>query len=155
MWSYIAGLFDGDGSFSIHQSRSGNSTSLVFSAKITGSRTEEEFKPIVDFLRLNNVNIAFQRGNRGKDVNGWRRKSTNVIVISSYIGVKDFVEGIYPYIIFKKEHCDIMLEAITMRLRLKSRGYGTIKDNMQLFDVLRYALHDLSVKGPRTLKPWI
>lgn len=73
--------------------------------------------------------------------------------IGSHNGLKKFCEMIYPYLIFKKKTCEIIMEALRLKEEIKEKG-EFIKDNFFLFDQLRHDLHKYARKGPKDLKPW-
>ena len=160
MWEYVAGLFDGDGSFSIALSRAGlqknngkTHVSVNFNAKITTCHLRKS-KPIIDFLVNEGIisrktKIAYRTSQNSP----YQRTPTFHISINTNKGLEKFVNGIFPHVILKREQCSIMLRVFEERKKIKDRGERYI-DNLEVFDDLRHALHDLSVKGPRTLKPW-
>lgn len=150
-WKYLAGLFDGDGSPHIFQTRTKKHPNLCFKMKITG--TKEAFIPIQQFLKENGILAGIYKSNKGKDRKGWRQKTSYRLVISNFDGIKIFCQKIYPYIHLKRKQCEIMLQAIALKEKIKEEG-KLIQNNFHLFDKLRHELHKLSRKGPRKLKPW-
>lgn len=141
MWEYIAGLFDGDGSVSISKSVSNKIPSINLKVVITGDRKHME--TIKRFLEIENIKSNIYCGS-----------PQNSLVIHNKKKIKRFLQNILPYVIYKKNVCKIMLEAVNLKERLKSKGYGEINKNLHLFDGLRHELHKYSRKGPRKLKSW-
>lgn len=154
MWQYLAGLFDGDGCPSIAKVKRKN-PNVQFRAIITG-RNKEQFKKIVLFLKEQDIYAGVYKANIGKHKtkDGWRKHTSYKLCIASNAGVKKFMENIFPFIIFKRQQCEIMLNAVRLKEEIKADKNRKIVDNFDLFDKFRHELHDLSVKGPRELKPW-
>lgn len=150
-WSYVAGLFDGEGhpSISLRKDVRG---SIQIRAVITNN-DEKGLISVKKFLWQNNVYAGVCLGIKGKDENGWRKQSSYRLQISSNEGVEKFLENIYPFVVFKKIQCEIALKAIKLKNELKNNK-KTIIHNLPLFDELRRELHKYSNKGPRILKSW-
>lgn len=151
MWSYLAGLFDGDGSVHIGRSVKKGRGSIYFNVRITTCHLEAS-TPIIGFLIsegvLNPKNKNIYAANRT------HKRQIYRITICSTPKVEQFIRGIYPHLIYKRKQCDVLLQAIKEKNRIKLTPNMNIADNVPIFDVFRHELHKLSTKGPRTLKSW-
>ena len=105
------------------------------------------FEKIREFLRGEGVRHGFCKALMSK--NG---RQVYHLSFGSQKGLQTFVDSIFPYVILKRTHCEIMKEALDLR-----RGmWGNIrlqKESLDEFDVLRHRLHALALKG-RELGEW-
>ena len=139
-WDYIAGLFDGDGCFSIGKTPQ---NTLVLSAIITAKRTDF-LETICKWLETEDVYAKINK-----------KGTINNLIIRSGESLFVFLDCIKDCVILKKEHVEIMMRATKLRRNLREGENTTIKANLKRFDVFRHELHALSVKGPKKLKVWI
>lgn len=150
-WIYIAGLFDGEGHFTIAlQKRKAKSQAILFVASITGE-SKKAWQPISSFLEKENISFSYHIN---KKIYGWTKHESCAILIQRDKDTKKFAEKIYPFLIFKKPQCKIILKAIKLKEELKKKYYGAIIDNLNLFDELRHELHKYAKKGPKVLESW-
>ena len=158
-WSYIAGLFDGEGHFSIclsSSSRKSSDTSVRIIASISGEN-EKKMQLIKNFLNEGGIFTSFgtyYTDYYSKNI-GWQKGKATHLQISSFDGVTLFVNNIYNYLIFKKPQCEIVMRALKLKKDLKAIGRGKIKENIYQFDELRHELHKYARKGPKQLKSWL
>jgi len=138
-WSYTAGIFDGEGNYTIGLAKCGVKLFAQFSGR--GKHLIE----IKNFLDKNNIS-AFHSFTDAK--------RTPTLIIAGHEDLLRFCEMIYPYLVLKREHTVIMLRALMLKSILRKKGFGQLKSNMALFDQLRHELHQLSLKGRLNLKEW-
>lgn len=152
-WSYIAGLFDGDGHPSIAL-KNQLPRSIQITARITGGN-KEQFRPIKDFLKQSEIHAGIHRSSIGKHKSkaGWRQHTSYVIQISGRDDAIKFFEMILPHILFKRKQCEIALKGLKFWKYLSECG-KSVEDNLHYFDKLRHELHKYARKGPKTLKSW-
>jgi len=141
-WSYIAGLFDGDGCPSIftstHKKRKSISPSIGAKIMIITS-TPEKFGLLIDFLRKNNIYI--------------KKYGTKQLVIHRQNDVEKFCLNIYPHLMIKNQQIRYTLIFLYLKKQIKECRHSTVMENLDVFDKIRHKLHKYSRKG-RKLKRW-
>lgn len=141
-WSYIAGLFDGEGSLSmtlIHKR-----TPFIW-INISSNNIPLNDK-VLSFFEKEGIIAHIISSN-----NSWG-KSTR-ISISNWSGFEIFIKRISPYIEGKREQIIIAEKIINLHNEMKKER-GAIKAHIADFDILRHSLHLLATKGNKTLKAW-
>jgi len=144
-WSYIAGLFDGDGSVGIaRRPIKHGSTGVYILIYITSSN--------VEFL----LTLSEWMKKRGISANVVSRNNTSTprLQIGAFDSLKNFVKETLPYVILKKRRLEIILEALELKEKLKNDKNQTIMGNLPLFNEMRHELHSLAMKGPKKLIAW-
>lgn len=139
-WSYIAGLFDGDGSVTLGKSKSTNS--LVYFVCISSSDTEF-LQQLKKWFNKQHVKAIVTNP----------KSSTPQLQIHSTKSIRTFIERTIDKSIIKKQRLKIMLDVLNLKEELKNKGL-LINQNFHLFDKKRRELHALAKKGPKTLVPW-
>jgi len=137
-WSYVAGLYDGEGSSAIFSRvKKHRFFSCGIAIQISGQKKHLDL--VKNFLNSEGIKCGVTILN---------------LQIQSFDSVKLFISKVVPYIILKKPQLEIMSEAVALRDNLKLFGKGAIVRNSDAFDKLRHRLHAHSRKGPRELKEW-
>ena len=149
MWEYLAGLFDGEGCFSIAKIRNDKgSINIIFNATFTGER--EHLEMIRQLLLTENVHCYMTST---KNPIGLQTRPAFKLQIQNRDAIKTFLQKTKQFILLKKPHYKIMLEAITFKESLPKLSSATIA-NLSTFDSYRQRLHQYRKKGPKNLKPW-
>lgn len=144
-WAYIAGLFDGEGCFSIFlRNKTHKYPNIGVKASISGD--DEHLKIIGHFLYGEGIISCISKKSK---INSQAYDLT----LSSFDSVKVFINKITPFLILKKPQVELVLEAIKKKEELKL-SHNKIYKNLRPFDELRRKLHEYSRKGLRILKPW-
>jgi len=142
-WSYLAGLFDGEGSVTLTQK--GKGWGVIMSTMCIAGNSKCMRSWVALFLLQNGVRTREDgtRNPRGYSV----RISAN-----AWKDCKVFAEGLLMGgVVEKRPHVELFLQAVRVweaRRRLSRRQY------IARMDEIRRRLHALAKKGPKALKPW-
>ena len=143
-WSYVAGLFDGEGCFTIFlRNKTHKYPNIGVSATIAGD--VKHLKIIGQFLSKEGIIFCITK-------NG-KKGMVYHLILSSFDSVKLFIGKILPFLILKTPQAEIILEAIRKKEEMKSSN-NKIYKNLRHFDKLRRELHKYSRKGPKILRSW-
>ena len=100
------------------------------------------------------VDFLFEQNILNPKNKNWGKSGNITYHLNICSKIEAFIRGIYPHLLLKKPHADIILKAIKRKRELKKEGIGLITRNCAFFDGCRHELHKLRMKGPKTLKPW-
>ena len=110
-WSYIAGIFDGEGTAQIQTHRRKNKSGLGFgiSPRIQIPNTD---KGLIDWIHQKIPEFTlWTRSPRKKE-----HSISYVLVLSKPEHIIEFISYIQPYLIIKKEHCLVVRNFCSLRL---------------------------------------
>lgn len=127
--AYIAGFFDGEGSFGINPS--------LTQVMIEVTNTDEG---ILDWIC---TFFKFNRYSRAKQL---RSKQTHKIYISGSVEARSFIESIGPYIRVKKEQIEIIREFLNT-IPLEYRGHKVSDEVMLQRAILKGRISKLNQRG--------
>lgn len=142
-WSYLAGLFDGEGSVTLTQH--GRGWGVIRPTMCIAGNSKRMRSWVSLFLLQNGVRTreAGTRNPRGYSV----RISAN-----AWKDCKVFAEGpLRGGVVEKRPHLELFLQAVQV---WESRSGLSRCQYVARMDGIRRRLHALAKKGPRTLKPW-
>ncbi len=118
-WAYLAGIVDGEGSISFRRRKGKNC--IILEPKVSITTTSLE---LVNWIKnkLPNIRCRIEKDHRNP-----RWKPRHELYYQKHSGVYSFLKGIYPYLIIKKKHAELMLEFIEIRKNAKwgNRWHGT------------------------------
>ncbi len=152
-WSYIAGLFDGEGSFAIalrNSEKDNRSLTIGISGHISGD--EKHLELVKAFLVKEGMSIYYGKV-KNRSNNGFKSHAVYTIAWSSYPSMRIFLDKIYGFIVLKKPQTQIMIEAVGLHDKAVL-SKSKILHHLDEFDELRHGLHLLAKKGNKNLKPW-
>jgi hypothetical protein len=141
-WSYVAGLFDGEGSISFTKTKA----TVVLRINISAS-----YEPTREALRSFLASRGISTGSyTSKNPHG----QSHWLSIHTWEGCRKFCHAVYPYLIEKKRHVEIAFRAFQLRTKIATND-EMFFSHMAEFDALRHELHALANKGkPLTVK-WV
>lgn len=156
-WSYIAGLFDGEGSVEIsrsmnHGGRYGVKYHIIFGACISGTDLKS-LRIISSWLNGQGISSYINSRPNITPVNGGNTRPLHRLRVTQLEPLRIFLQSTEPYLVMKKKHCRIMQTALRERDKLVRDGRPIMR-NVRRFNRYRMALHRLSVKGPTHIKVW-
>ena len=114
-WSYIAGFFDGEGGFHIGFARSKKNEKAYLTPRVVvsfSSTNKETLDKIAEFMLSNGINCKNYCMLRKRDYGGIKRKTAYTIRISQPKDMSVFVQFIEPFLLEKKESCQIFRECL-------------------------------------------
>lgn len=133
-WAYMAGIVDGEGTISIgHQLVNGR---RYYRPHISISTTSPELVEWAEEIGL--------YGSRAKNNNGrhyWRA------TVSGW-GIVPLLRGMMPYLRIKRQHAELLVSFITLRLKHPKR-YTNSPELLEIYQQVKA----LNVRGSRTLAP--
>lgn len=144
-WSYVAGLFDGEGSVSIYQIRNSHSLGVVATLAITCNEPNL-IKRVKEFLECRGIRCYVTSS---KNPLGYSCK----IVINNNEGLEIMINNLLPLVVSKRHQLKIVNHYLLFKKELKGKR-ELIVNHLDEFDVMRHQLHGLAVKGPIILKAW-
>jgi len=144
--AYIAGLFDGDGHFTIgiraEKRRNSARFAVAFKAGITS----------YSYLFLFYIHEKLNE----YDIDNRLNKTADLyrIEIGKKKMLEKFIRLIEPHLILKVKQKNIILNAMHLHTELKNNKSLTITDNIHLFHPYREQLHKLARKGRKEIKKY-
>lgn len=154
-FAWLGGIIDGEGSIGVTRMMS-HRKNPTYTARVSVGNTNmaiiSEICKILDLIGITGHLEKRQRSVKNNDKN-W--KDAIVIQISNIKGVKCLLDTIFPYLIGKKAHAELVLRFINSRLKnyeLKDRKIGSpgpgcpySKEELNLCEQLK----ELNKKGIR------
>lgn len=137
-WSYVAGLFDGEGCVAIANSGGKNSVSVYVRCNLGCS--QKLAYALISFLKLQNISTSpycIRKNHLG---------ITGELHIYGWRNVENFSINVFPFSIEKKESLSLILKATELHTTIKANGDRYI-DYMPEFDEIRHAIHAYAKKG--------
>jgi|SRR5208337_867015 len=134
-WPYVAGIVDGEGSFSIYY----NKHSENHNARITIGNTSIE---LIKYL-MHNFGGKFYSFDP-KDMHGFNRKTMHSWRLSGVKNKEDFILGILPHLVIKKEQAKVFLEFLRIPRCNQWSLKTDVAKNKELRDSLMHKLSALN-----------
>lgn len=129
-WSYTAGLFDGEGTFTISSLKRNELPDYVF-AEIYITNTNQE---VMSWLKDNfggSIRLSRRLGKNWKDCYKWFLPAKRR---------KEFITKILPYLIIKKNQAKLLLELFTLmenqKASLRGKNGLTLEESKLRQDIL-------------------
>ena len=148
-WSYVAGLFDGEGSVSFIASKPPLRNAYTLNLRMSISASYESTRlALQEFLEENGIGSFTFASNNPFGI------SIRVTVIG-WKNCEKFCNAMLPYVIEKKRHLEIVSRILELHKISKIEGVGGITNHLGEFDAFRHELHALANKGTSLSKKWL
>jgi hypothetical protein len=140
-WSYVAGLFDGEGNVGIQYSWSHIEPYIGFTASESVILTE-----LGGFLEKQGIGFS-------KTCNRNPLGRSKGLRMQSWESCEKITNNLLPFVVGKKKHLEIFSDVINLYKHIKANGDND-RTHLREFDMMRRRLHALAKKGPKQLKLW-
>jgi hypothetical protein len=134
-WPYVAGIMDGEGSFSIYY----NSSSNTHNARITIGNTSIE---LIKYL-MHNFGGKFYSIEPEK-LSGFNRKVLHSWRLSGNKNKESFILGILPHLVIKKKQAEVFLEFLRIPRCNQWSAKEDVAKNVELRNSLMKRLSNLN-----------
>lgn len=126
--AYVAGIVDGEGTLQIQTHRVKTKSRLGY--LITGHvQIPNTDKKLIDWILLKYPNATSWHKNPRKK----EHSESWVVVITKQRDIISFLDDVYPYLIIKKEHAEILKSFCVSRLSHRYGAYTSEEQEMQQY----------------------